>query len=227
LEQDIFNTITPEFANKMISRSIVNMTTIKENIVVFTRAATAVFKSRRIADQIGTMLAGTYLCHSTNVISYEDAKLWIERYDWEDHTIASVKTDPERLVERIATRRIIVTGTTSRERHDITIGECIVIAARVDMTNPLDGLHVDCGAELRRWGIKVLTNGVTIANSCAPMAQMLNGTPWESSWSRALSEIPGSEKTKYQHYTPGIKARGMFLPLSVFSEGEKNPAEAG
>lgn len=215
LERDLNNLITEDYANSMLSRSIYYMGTIKANIDVFIRAATSVFKSRRIADQIGTMLAGTYLCYSTNVIGYDKAKEWIERFDWSEHTIVSAKSDPERLLELVATRRVrIVSAHTT---HDITLGEAIIITSGIDLMHPQGQLKEECEAELRRFGIKVDRTAVTIANSCQPMAKMLSGTPWESSWSRTLSEIDGAEKVDTQHFSPGIKSRAVKVPLKMIA----------
>jgi putative DNA primase/helicase len=217
LENDIKSLITEDFANQMISRSITHMSTIKQNIEVFVRAATTVFKSRRIADQVGTMLAGTYLCYSTNVITTEQAREWIERFDWTDHTIVAAKSDPERLIEKIATKRVQIIND-ERQRVDITIGEAILIAARVDMADPLTGMAADCRKELRRNGMKQEGDQVIIANNCGTLSVILSGSPWESSWSRTLSEIEGATKADHQHFSPGIKSRGISIPISVFAE---------
>ena len=216
LRVDLMETITPEYANAMIARSIHHLDAIKKNIEVFVKAASLVFKSQRIADQVGTLLAGVYFCHSTGVISLSDAKAWIEKSDWQEHTTLSVKSDSERLIERISSNRVHV--AVGMDKHDITIGEAIVIASRIDINNPLDSISDACGDELRRRGVMVTPDGVSIANNCTAMVGMLRGTPWESSWSRVLLEIKGSAKTNYQYYSPGIKSRGVILPISTFSE---------
>ena len=88
---EINNTFTPEYASALLSRSLKNMDVLQGNIDSFVKAATKVFKSRRIADQVGTMLAGTYLCYSTSSISPEEAEKWIKEKDWSDHTTINNK----------------------------------------------------------------------------------------------------------------------------------------
>lgn len=204
--------ITPEYANKMISRSISHLPTIKSNAEVFIRAATAVFESRRAADQIGTMLAGTYLCYSTKAITFEQAKEWILRFDWTEHTIISASTDSDRLIERIATTRISISA--DRGRRDLTVGEAILITAHNSQDSD------ECKDELKRLGVKLNAEKtrVTIANNSRPMADLLNGSPWAASWARTLSEIHDAAKEDHQHFAPGIKSRGVSLPVAIFAE---------
>ena len=78
LNMKIITTITPEYANKMLSRSIQHMDVLQKNIEVFKRAASQVFRNARIADQVGTLLAGTYLCYSSKAIDLEAAIEWIK-----------------------------------------------------------------------------------------------------------------------------------------------------
>lgn len=218
LKLDIMNTLTPDYSAKMFSRSVRNMATLQENCRVFSEAANIHFRSRRIADQIGPMLAGAYLCHGTGTISREKALQWIEGHAWEDHTAVGARADSERLLSRIATHRIRIQG--ERSPIDLTVGEAIIIAARVhDYMHHMDRYHAECEEELKRIGILVKGGEIWIANKCDPLSRILADTPWESSWSRTLGEIDGAEKQSNTYFSPGIKCRAVSIPLGVLTEG--------
>lgn len=218
LEIRISNTITPEYAGQMLSRSIQNMDVIRKNIDVFIHAAHRHFKSRRIADQIGTMLAGTYLCYSTSLITEEKARDWIKRHDWQDHTTSNDYTDGERLLARICSHRIRV--QTDDGAFDVTMGEAIDVA--IGKPSSEFYKHQDhFESEIKRHGIRVINEGgkymVAIANKSDAMKSVLTGSPWASSWDRALMEIEGSEKLgRAIRFTPAIVSRATLLPISIF-----------
>lgn len=214
LERDIFEIITPEFADRMFSRSVKNMALIQENCKIFVEAANIHFKSRRIADQVGVLLAGAYLCHSTKTIDRDAALKWIAAHDWNDHTAAGAKSDSDRLFSRILTFKIKIQG---KERTvEASIGEAIM--GVYSQMSDLHAYQAECDQELRRIGILVDIDTVHIANNSDPLRVLLTGTPWEASWHRALAEIPGAEKSNTKYFSPGIKCRCVSIPINLLTD---------
>jgi putative DNA primase/helicase len=211
LHGEILDTFTPEFSTKMLTRSLQNLETLQKNSVVFSKVAARKFKSSRIADQLGEMLAGFYLCHSTKEITLEKAQEWIDAQDWEEMTTVDEKSDPERLLDMICTHKLKVNA--NHEYPNTTIGELILAAA-----DEMDEIPQDtAAAELKRWGIKVEFNQVLIANKSNPLSrQVLRDSPWSAAWSRPLRELAGAEATPVTHFTPGIKSRATSIPLNLF-----------
>tara|TARA_R110000850_G_scaffold99474_5_gene206065 strand:- start:830 stop:3556 length:2727 start_codon:yes stop_codon:yes gene_type:complete len=211
LEEHIMNTITPDYASAMFSRSVQNMQALQTNTKVFTEAAHLHFRSRRVADQIGVLLAGAYLCYSTNVITRDAAMAWIKDHDWNDHTVINSKSDFDRLLSRLMTHKIRVSA------HDgpieLSIGEAIVVCSGDRKTFNQD----DIESELKRIGIKLEGDKFLIANNSDPLTAILRDTPWESSWSRTLTEIDSSEKRNTMYFSPGIKCRAVSLPVEIIS----------
>ena len=211
LELDIMNTITPEFADAMFSRSVGNMETLQANCKIFAEAANLYFRNRRIADQVGVLLAGAYLCYSSNKIDRDKALEWIKSHNWEDHTAMNSKSDSSRLLSKIATHRIRILG--DRGQIDITIGEAIIaVSGEMDGAQFID-YNSYCNDELKRIGIKVEGRKIYIANNSDPMKAILKDTPWESNWARALNELEGSEKHNTMYFAPGIKGRAVVVEL--------------
>lgn len=211
LELDIMNTITPEYADSMFSRSVKHMETLQANCKIFSEAANIYFRNRRIADQVGVLLAGAYMCYSVKKISREKALEWIESHNWEDHTAINSKSDSDRLLSKIATHRIRVFG--DRGQIDITIGEAIVAVSSLVPDAQFIHYNSFCDDELKRIGIKVEGENMLIANNSDPMREILKDTPWGSNWARPLSELKGSEKHNPMYFAPGIKCRAVSVPI--------------
>ena len=210
LAAKIISTITPEYSSRMFSRSVSFMATLQKNCDTFTEAAALFFKSRRIADQIGAMLAGAFLCHSTKEIKKEEAIMWMSQQTWEDHTVVSAKSACEQLLETIASHRCRV--VTERGVIDITLGEAIEASANrnADLNYCVD----ECEKELRRTGIKVEEGMVYIANKAEPLTKLLRDTAWQTDWTRTLSECDNAQKTAAIRFSPGIVSRAIAIPVS-------------
>ena len=212
LDKRIKATFTPEYSAAMLARSVKYLPILQRNCKNFIDAATRVFGSRRLADQMGTMLAGYYLCFSVKEVSSEQAEEWMMKQNWTEYTDITNRQDEQRLLEYITTRRIRVED--SKGFHDVNIGELILSASR-----DIDIVQQDAAdRELRRHGIITDFQTILIANNCQPMRELLKGTAWSSDWSRPLKDLYDAEITKVKYFAPGIKSRAVELPLSLFKE---------
>lgn len=211
LHGKMFNTFTPEFSAKMLARSIEYLPILQKNCEVFIEASARILKSRRLADQIGTLLAGTYLCHSTKEIKLDKAIEWIEKQDWTEHTAISDKKDEERLLDTIATYR------TRVDHKDISLGELILDADEID---PND----DKVKELARFGIKIYSHKdleetyVLIANKSIPLTNVLQGSSWAGGHARPLKDIEGAKSYSNTYFAPGIRTRAVAVPIRHFKD---------
>jgi len=214
LNADLKGTFTTEYAGSMFARTFENIKTLQANVGTFAVAANRVFSSARLADQIGTMLAGMYLCYSTKEITVSDAVAWIQKQDWSEVTTVMEKPDDTRLLDTIATTRvrIIKDGKTIEP----TIGELIL---EVD-----DGGYDSNAAhkELKRYGLMIEDGWLLVANNSTPLGQLLCKTVWHADWSRSLMDVDHAEKThNVRYFSPGISSRAVRVPVAVFREEEK------
>lgn len=213
-------TLTPEYSNRMFARTARNLPALLKNIKTFTSAASIKFSNQRMADQIGPMLAGAYLLHTTGEITLEKAKDWIERHNVRDAIEDGTEiTNQELLLEAITTTRHRWHNRRPREK---TIGEMIAEAAGTDPDRAIDA--EDCANELRTIGIKVDLSDPSdprfqIANRCKPIADLLRGTPWENEWRSSLQNLPGAVAMGPQHFSPGLKSkRSISLPITCLTD---------
>lgn len=211
LMRDINKLFTPKYAGAMFSRTIKYLPELLENIETFKVAAAIAFKNRRAADQIGPMLAGFYLCHSTGKISLADAEKFIAKHDWTDHAALDNQTEEMRLFEYLMSRRIKLTQSGSP--REVSIGQAIE-----DATDPSGLAYADA---LASRGIKVGFDTITISNSADPIREMLRDKPWANDWKRPLSMIDGAAKTANAvYFSPGLISRGVILPMSLLRARE-------
>jgi putative DNA primase/helicase len=208
LMSKIEDIITDDFSERLLARTLENMNSLLANIRTFQRSSRKVMKAARASQQIGTMLAGLYLLHSTKKISEADAEKWIARHDWTDHTIIAQDGDPLRLVQTIA-ESLLRYGASGA---DTSIGELINMVYR----------EHDMAADklLRNYGIAVRDSEVLIASRSQNLAKVLRGTDWEIKWSRTLSDVPDARKEKCVYFAKGVKTSAVALPILLFKGDE-------
>lgn len=213
----IEETLTPDFGRMLLGRVVENLPTLLTNCKIFIRACAAVLKDRRAADQIGVMLAGTYLLHSTNIISYEAALDFIKRHDVRSFTAVDELTDSQRLLATLSAIKVRTEGGVPH--YEYTVGNLIHEWYFVgEKTVPKETIE----NALRPLGIWPRKSGVWIANNSAPLAAILKNTQWIK-WQRSLSDLEGAETVEAARYWPGTAStRGVQVPSDYFikQEGE-------
>jgi len=221
LRRDIRDWLTPEFANGLFVRTWTHIDTLLANVATCVDAAADVLRDRRAADQIGTLIAGYIMLHTTRAVTFDEASEFVRRYDWSDHTAISARRDHDRLLERILTHEMNVTSGHSNKR--VTIAD--LINARRGLTAFVD--MDDARRILGPLGIRVESSGVWIASSASRLGRdVLAGTQWASDWSRPLRDLPGATVLAVKGYAPGVTARGTCIPLALFDppKPEDEPA---
>jgi putative DNA primase/helicase len=218
LTRDISQWLTPEYAAKMFARSVAHITTLLANIRTFTDALDSILGNRRAADQIGPMLAGLYLCHSTNRITFDKAVDWIRERHWGEHAALDGSNDERKLLTVLMMKRARLPLSDGRTR-DLTFGELVLHVAG---SQNIIGLDRDEAAnELGRNAIKVEKDKgrFIISNSAPPISAILENTPWAKDWRRPLRALPGAEPTDPTRFAPGMNHRGTAIPIALL-EGE-------
>lgn len=213
LIRDINETFTLEYAGAMFSRTVRYLPELLANIETFKVAAAVLFKNRRAADQIGPMLAGYYLCHSTKRISLADAEAFISKHDWTEHVALDSVGDEYRLFQYLMSRRVRLTvGSSPRE---MSVGQVIQMT-RNDDDPATGGSSRPYEDALGPRGIKVDYDTITISNTADGIREFLRDTPWAGDWRRPLGMIDGAEKSDGAvYFAPGLTTRAIVLPLNL------------
>lgn len=213
LLEKIEKTITHDFPNRMLTRTLQNMDALFENIKVFQRAARKVIKGARASEIVGCVLAGLYILSKTDIATPEFAEKWIAEHDWTNHTSVEEDTDPIKLLQYIAssTLRHHPIGQNPR---DTSIGDLVLmVAENKDDDGTADKL-------LRNTGIAVKDERVHFASRSKNLERVLHDTDWKIKWTNMLSNLPGSEKFKIFYFATAVRTSGVSIPLTIFTEKE-------
>jgi putative DNA primase/helicase len=205
----IEDTITEEYSNKLLARTLKNIHTLRENIKVFERATRKAVKSARASQLIGAMLAGSYLLTCEKVISQEFADKWVAERDWTSHALIDDETDPTRLLQYIASAVLRINHKGQNKEY--SIGDLITMAHTQDE---------DADKNLRYHGISVKEGKVYIANRSQNLQKVLRDTDWSSRWTKMLSNLEGAESFRTCYFSAGFKTSGVSLPISLFDESK-------
>ncbi|MEE9216374.1 MAG: hypothetical protein V3U32_02965 [Anaerolineales bacterium] len=208
--------LTADFASRLLARSVANMSIIRTNAQVFCGVAAEYLGSRRLGDQIGTLLAGAHSLQSRAQVNPEKVREMIARLDFSEYVPRSEELDERRLMSTLL-EHMIRFQEASGLACDRAIGELVVAAAGDSGSGESDEL---ADAHLRRLGMRVEkpTRNLLVSNSHSAIARILKETPWAKGWSRALKRLPGATTTKNPTwFGPGAKHRAVCVPLSLIT----------
>lgn len=214
LDRDLERYVTPEVAQRLISRTVSLIPTIRASTRVFSRAAAEHFDSQRLGDQYGALLAGAWSLMSTAVVTDREARALIEQNDWAPYSQSTEVPDELRCIEHILQTQVRVDITTGPDRVSTatrTLGELVDHLAMPDNSH-----HLDAEGVLGRHGIKVDGQGtgaaVVISNTAKALAAILADTAWAHSWATVLARLPGAEKVTPQRFK-GITGTSRAIRL--------------
>lgn len=213
----IYQTITPEYSDALIRRTVDNIDALLANCETFSKYASRILKSKRDGDQIGPMLAGAYMLHSTAVLSDEKAEEWCAKQDWDWAKERDEGTDSEKLMRRILNS--LIDYTTHDRTQKMPVSE-LIIRARSGGTDVKD-----CRSALGRIGIRVEGDELWISNSDDQLSRLLEGTPWVS-YRNSMLRYPGAASSgKAARFGAGSPSRYMVLPLAGLVDGVEDAFE--
>lgn len=178
----IYDVIKPDYALRMVRRTVDNIEALLHNCEVFSKEASRILGSARAGDQYGPMLAGAYLLGSTGKVTQEQAKEWCNKQDWSWHYESVDGSDSERLLQRILTSMV---DHTFMDRT----GKMSVMDLIERVRDGSEGAR-DAIKTLGRIGIAVKGDRLCFANQNSRLSDLLAGTAWVE-YRPSLSRYPG------------------------------------
>lgn len=216
LQERVESVLTPNFASRLLARSLNLMGVIRDNADVFSEAAARHLGSRRLGDQIGALLAGGHTLRSTKPATLEEALAIVSGLDWSEYVPSGREGDEQSILSVLLEYMTRMTTTGGEQ----TIGELVFAAAGMGGDVPQEAAE----GHLRRLGFRVNVDAqcLLISNTHSMIARILEKTPWPAGWSRHLKRLPGAVSTKNpQRFSPGTKHRAVKVPLSLIVDTER------
>lgn len=188
--------LTPVWVNGLHSRSLNIFSNIAEAIEVFVIQVANLTGTRRSGDQIGTLLAGAYMCDHDTPPSASDARVWLEKFD-----LGSVVKDADKGDDEARVLDEILTYSIEIRKDKFSIGSLIMYWYTTYNENEIDGFDkvsynfdgLDIvKSALMEWGIKLVEKdggSVYIAAGHLKIKQIMRDTPWAENYQDMLTQL--------------------------------------
>lgn len=213
----------PEFGARLMARSVAMFDVIRQNMRMLTRVAAREFKSQRLGDQYGTLLAGAATLMYDHPITEEGAERFIRLFDWSIYLEAAREDESADALSAIM--QIEVRCELERGSITLAVGELVSIVHRGishDGVSP-----TDAAGHLGRLGLKVKRGvvgrdaGLLVANKSERLARALRGRPWAADWRSYLRRLPGAKPHNMPvTFAPAYSSRATWIPIEQVLKGE-------
>jgi putative DNA primase/helicase len=216
LDRDLEQLITPNFANRLIARTVALIPVIRRSITVCSRVAAAHFDSQALGDQYGTLLAGAWSLQASRVPSAAEVQSLIDGADWSSYRESTEIPDERRCLNRILQHQLRV---ESEERSVVTrtVLELVELVSTA-MPSPIEPVRpADAADLLARHGLRVREGELLISNSAEAIGRMLADTAWVTNWGAILSRLPGASRSLLVHFRGLGSSRAVALPLVMLT----------
>lgn len=208
----------PDFAPRLMARSLAMHGVIEANMRTLTRVAAREFRSQRLGDQYGTLLAGAATLLYDHPISEEGALKFIRLFDWA--TFHEAAREDESMGALAAILQIMVQVDLDRTKEMRNVGELVQIV--IDNQTDAGVSPSEAIITLGRMGLKVRRplmadhGALVVANNAARLSRDLKGQPWGPDWKSYLRRLPGAKATAVPiRFGPGFIQRATEIPIPV------------
>lgn len=206
------NTLTDKAAASLRARSYRLLPVIRRNASIFASAAAEKLGSQRIGDQVGALLAGSFSLYRDCEINIDEARLWIDGFDFSESQDAEQVSDEENCINRMLQTQ--VRFDSDRGHIQRSIGELISCVSGCEVINGITQSEANC--ILSRYGFRYESGYVLISNNHAELMKMLRESPWGSGWRRILLRIDGAEPGAAAKKFAGSVSRYTKIPIDFF-----------
>ena len=200
---------TDSFVDGFRARCIKMIPIIRENAQIFSVAASGKIGSRRLGDQVGTLLAGAYSLLSDIPVTPELAMELLDAQDLSQQKALKEESDEHDLLAHIlqAVTRVPTThGAFDRDLSTLLRTAQVLIEDNISIREATDAISLV--------GLKVMDTGFVVANSHRGIRRLLEGTHWLKDWGRTLRRLPGAKPSGVVRIGT-LSCRGVLIPWEI------------
>lgn len=215
-QEQLRELIKDDFCHRFFSSSLDRLPIFHKNFEVFYK----ILKRRvsaRFAQQVGTLLAGSYTMQFLPDSDEKQIEKFISSKDLVEENLDNSVKNEQDCLHYLFSKKIIETG------QSYTIGELIE-----DVQDDSHEISVRDKKErlLMQHGIKFIKKDdvLAISNTNAELKNIFRGTPWQTGWSRVLGRLPFVFEKSHQVRMNGQNQRCTCIDLIKFNNvvGEEN-----
>ena len=246
------NLITTEVGKQLIRRSVSNLPALLDNITTFGRVIADMVDSGdsgRAGDTWGALLAGAHHLTSTKRVSDEEAKAWLAEVGWDishtesDETDRKAGAEGRQCLDQMLSHEIRWIDPGDRESGRPSTGFLAIrelVSLVKNSPQSIDGQEAE--KELGRKGLRVLTEGLAVANNAPGTQAIFKATKWANGAHKdRFLELKGTTRASGPLHFPGSGSRRAVLlawsdvgplgdvepvPAAAAQEPDQSPAPA-
>jgi putative DNA primase/helicase len=195
----------------LIARTMRNFKALRANIKSFRRAIAEHFNDQPMGDQFGPLLAAACSLVSGQEVTLEQATIFVEKRNWEEHKLTAEDKDENQAISRLLAH--VIRMARAEGPTDRTIGELIQIVAGREDPEHVNPHEAD--RQLRRIGVAVSQDGghVYIAHKNGELEKVFKGTQWEKNWRDSFERVPGAQRNLDGVFASGRPQKCIAIPL--------------
>jgi putative DNA primase/helicase len=229
LKEIVAEVITPDFAPRLLARTLRLLPVIRANAEVFAASIARIHGSRRLGDTLGAVLAGAWSLRSSRAVEAWQADQFVAEREWVRSAAARQATDPDwrRAISYLAQHEVRVVAHNGRV-EGYGLGELIALVAGMEIDLPI--AVIEARRVLMRAGIRVEWHGdevvsgirenggapmVWVATSSEVVRRAFADTAWATSWAATLLRAPRALRhpggsVRFGHFT----SRAVVIPAA-------------
>lgn len=208
-----------ELPARLISRALGMLPTIIAGVKVFTKVAARIFRSQRMGDQYGALMAGCWCMCNDTVPTEAEAEAMITRYSWDEHTEDSDHDDAVEALQTIMATKVKVGGNSP----DFTMAELLREAHSIRRLGKIEQAFAE--DMLSRNGIKLeeAAGRILVGINNKTLKAMLKDTPYSTDIRGQLLRIKGAERFENTRSFGGVASRCIAIPLDMALPPDEGP----
>lgn len=219
----LVNSLPQDVGARLLKRQLLNAHSLRASADTLAAAIVAKQGTRRLGDQVGTLLAGVWSLLHREAIRPAQAEEWVDRLlpKPEDGATSAANQDDDeaaRLLRAFLSNTVRV--ALSHRTLERSMGEMLAVATRSQMDDYIS--HGEAEKALGRIGVRLVNaqdgrEGVALAVGHPGTDAAFAKSPYSVSWARILSRMPGAFNLGLLQYA-GAQCRGVFVPVSAVVE---------
>jgi len=213
----VTSVLTDEFVASFLARSIKMIPIVRKNQEIFARVGAEIFGSRRIADQMASMIAGYHGLILDTIVTDAQAAEWLNKYDWTEEEQLSQENSETTLLNFLLSREIKI-NSMSGHIYNRTIAEMVHLICGLDHPDKISITEADM--ELKRKGIIIdcKKKTITFANRSQWFERVLKDSEWSYPCNEILSRLDGAYKSRKPRKFAGTASHYIRIPFNTLLE---------
>lgn len=209
IKKMIGDTVSEDFAGRLLSRTLTLLPILRKNINTFSRVLSNTMSSRQ-ADTIGCLVAGVYSLCSDSMLTIPEAEKFVSDRSWIKITANRTETDSD---HDKALNHLMEQIVRNGPGVEWSIAEAIK-HIRDSSDHPATNV-------LARHGIRLKEGNVLIGRSHSIIDKFFTQTPWARVWDKTILQCPGATAGQTTVDFAGTKKKAIIIPLNQIITAEE------